>query len=133
MKKRIRALRLAYFILFALGSVISHETYSQSLIIHGDKARFEVGFNVGPSFFLGDLGGHSGKGKRFIKDLNLPLTEIMTGVFATYYPNKWIGIRAAIQYGKLAGEDNIINTKGTNELYRKQRNLDFRTNITEAY
>ena len=69
--------------------------YSQSLIISGDKARFEVGFNVGPSFFLGDLGGHRGKGKRFVKDLNLPLTQLMAGVFATYYPNKWLGIRAA--------------------------------------
>ncbi len=108
--------------------------YSQSLIFHGqDQARFEVGLNVGPSFFLGDLGGHHGKGKRFVKDLNLPLTEIMIGVFGTYYPNNWFGVRLAAQYGKISGEDNIINTKGNDELYRKQRNLDFRSNIAEAY
>jgi hypothetical protein len=133
MKKRIKAFRLTYFILIAFICLFSKQGYSQSLIINGDKARFEVGFNIGPSFFLGDLGGHRGKGKRFVKDLNLPLTEIMTGVFATYYPNKWLGIRAAAQYGKISGEDAVITTKGNDELYRKQRNLDFRSNIAEAY
>lgn len=133
MKQRTKALRLAYFILITLGCVFSHETYAQSLIFYGDRARVEVGINVGPSFFLGDLGGHSGKGKRFVKDLNLPLTRIMTGIFATYYPNNWFGVRAAAQYGKISGEDNIINTNGNDELYRKQRNLDFRSNIAEVY
>ncbi len=133
MKKRIKAIRLTYFILIALGLVLSKQSHSQSLIISGQKARFEVGMNVGPSFFLGDLGGHRGKGTRFVKDLNLPLTELMAGVFATCYPNKWLGIRVAAQYGKISGEDNIITTKGNDELYRKQRNLDFRSNIAEAY
>jgi len=130
MKKRIKALRLTCFILIAL---ISKQSFSQSLIIHGQQARYEVGFNIGPSFFLGDLGGHRGKGTRFIKDLNLPLTQIMEGFFATYYPNKWIGIRAAAQYGKISGADNLITTKGNDELYRRQRNLDFRSKIAEAY
>lgn len=120
-------------IIMILSCVISHEAYAQSLIFYGNQARFEVGINVGPSFFLGDLGGHSGKGQRFVKDLNLPLTRVMTGIFATYYPNNWIGVRAAVQYGKISGEDNIINTKGNDELYRKQRNLDFRSNIAETY
>jgi hypothetical protein len=92
-----------------------------------------VGINVGPLFFLGDLGGHHGKGTTFLKDLNLPLTKIMKGVFITAYPNEWLGIRAAADIGKLEGEDNIIDTKGVNELWRKQRNLDFKTNISEAY
>jgi hypothetical protein len=57
----------------------------------------------------------------------------MTGGFVACYPNEWLGIRFAAQYGKLSGKDNIINTEGNDELYRKQRNLDFRTNIAEAY
>ena len=133
MKKRTRAFGQTCFILIVFGCLFVQRSNSQSLIISGERARFEVGFNIGPSFFLGDLGGHSGKGKRFVKDLNLPLTQLMTGVFATCYPNKGLGIRLAAQYGKLSGEDNIINTKGNDELYRKQRNLDFRTNIAEAY
>ncbi len=133
MKRRIKAIRPAYFILLAISFFFIQQSNSQSLLISGQKAKYEIGFNVGPSFFLGDLGGHKGKGKRFVKDLNLPLTQVMAGVFATCYPNKWLGIRAAAQYGKISGEDKIINTKGTNELYRKQRNLDFRSNIGEVY
>lgn len=133
MKKRNKATRATSFILIAICCLFSRQSYSQSFIISGEKARYEVGFNVGPSFFLGDLGGHRGKGKRFVKDINFPLTQIMTGGFITCYPNEWLGIRFAAQYGKLSGKDNIINTQGNDELYRKQRNLDFRTNIAEAY
>jgi hypothetical protein len=133
MKKRLHTLWLTCFIFTILICLLSKTGYTQSLIIGNDETRFEAGINIGPSFFLGDLGGHKGKGKRFIKDLNLPLTQIMAGAFITFYPNEWLGIRAAAQYGKIEGEDQLINTKGENELYRKQRNLDFRSNISEAY
>lgn len=133
MKKSLHVFVLACFIFVTLGCLLSKESYSQSLIIGNEKTRFEVGINIGPSFFLGDLGGHKGKGTRFVKDLNLPLTQIMTGAFITYYPNEWLGVRAAGQYGKIAGEDHLITTKGRDELFRKQRNLDFRSNIFEVY
>jgi hypothetical protein len=113
--------------------LFSEVSFSQSVIIGNEQSRFEVGINVGPDFFLGDLGGHRGKGTRFIKDLNLPLTEMMAGVFATLYPNQWLGLRFAAQYGKISGNDDLITTRGTWELYRKQRNLDFRSNLAEVY
>jgi hypothetical protein len=133
MKKRLHATWFACFISIFLSFLLFSKSYSQSLVFGTGKTKVEVGINIGPSFFLGDLGGHRGKGTRFIKDLNLPLTEIMTGAYVTFYPNDWLGFRAAAQYGKLEAEDRIINTKGNDELYRKQRNLDFRTNIAEAY
>lgn len=133
MKKRLPAFRLTCFILTTLTFFYSSKSYSQSLIFGNENARVEAGINIGPLFFLGDLGGHAGKGTRFLKDLNLPLTKIMKGVFVTVYPNKWLGIRAAADIGKIDGFDNIISTKGVNELWRKQRNLDFRSNIAEAY
>ncbi len=98
-----------------------------------DRTVFEVGINIGPSFFLGDLGGNKGEGTRFVKDVNLSLTKWMKGAFVTYYPKDWLGVRVAAQFGKLEGNDEIINPKGGEELFRKQRNLDFRTNLFEAY
>jgi len=133
MKNRLHTLCLACFILTTVSCLLSETSYSQSLIIGNDKTRFEAGLNIGPSFFLGDLGGHKGKGTTFIKDVNLPITQLMVGAFITYYPNQWLGFRAALNYGKLEGEDQLITTKGENELYRKQRNLDFRTNLAEGY
>jgi hypothetical protein len=109
------------------------KTQAQALMFGGEKLKFEAGFNFGPSFFLGDLGGNSGKGTNTLKDVNLELTKLMKGVFITVYPKKWIGLRIAADLTYLEGRDNIINTTGTDELYRKQRNLDFRTNVIEGY
>lgn len=133
MKKRLHAFWLTCFISILLSFFFTVNSFSQSIIIGNEKARVEVGINVGPMFFLGDLGGHSGKGTPFLKDLNIPLTKIMKGAFVVVYPNEWLGIRVAADIGKLDGYDNIIKTKGVDELWRKQRNLDFRTNIAEAY
>ncbi len=133
MKKRLPALRLACFIFITLGFFSPTKSFSQSISIGNEKTSVEVGINIGPSFFLGDLGGHSGKGTTFIKDLNFSLTKVMMGAFVAVYPNEWLGVRVAADIGKLEGKDNIIYTKGVNELWRKQRNLDFRSNISEAY
>ena len=133
MKKRLHTICLACFISITLTFVFSTKSYGQSLIFGNEKTKIEVGINVGPSFFLGDLGGNRGKGTRFVKDLNFNYTQVMTGVFATVYPNEWFGVRAVAQIGKLESEDKVIKTKGEDELYRKQRNLDFRSKISEVY
>jgi opacity protein-like surface antigen len=93
----------------------------------------EIGLNFGPTFFLGDLGGHRGYGTTFVKDLNLPLTKLMKGAFVSIHPNEWLGFRFAAQYTYLAGEDKLIVTDGRPESFRKGRNLDFRSNVWEAY
>jgi hypothetical protein len=133
MKKRLPHIWLTCFISIALEFFSPLNCLSQSLVVGNEKTKVEVGINIGPSFFLGDLGGHKGKGTPFLKDLNLSLTKVMKGAFLEVYPNDWIGFRVAGELGKLEGKDNIINTKGINELYRKQRNLDFRTNLGEVY
>ncbi len=108
--------------------------YSQHLIFGGDnKASIEIGFDFGPNFFLGDLGGHKGIGTKFVKDLNLELTKLMKGAFITFNPNEWIGLRFGAQYTYLEGKDELIKNQGGQELWRKQRNLDFRTKMWEAY
>ncbi len=112
-------------------TIFSH-AYSQSLLF-GEKTKWEVGFNFGPSVFLGDLGGNSGKGTNDVKDLNFEFTKLMKGVFVTMYPKNWVGLRLAVDMTYLEGSDDIINTTGINELWRKQRNLDFKTTVLEGY
>ena len=70
-------------------------SYSQHLSFGRRKSKVEIGFNFGPTFFLGDLGGHEGKGTHFLKDLNFPLTKMMKGAFIAVYPNDWLGIRVS--------------------------------------
>ena len=44
----------------------------------------------------------------------------------------WASVSAG-QYTYVEGRDNIISTKGEDELWRKQRNLDFKSNVWEIY
>ncbi|MFZ4057427.1 MAG: hypothetical protein ACOYKE_04785 [Ferruginibacter sp.] len=115
------------------GVCLTTSTFSQHFILGNEKIKIEAGLNFGPTFFLGDLGGKHGKGTTFIKDINPELTKLMKGGFVTFYPNNWVGLRVAGQYTYVEGQDYIINTNGVDELWRKQRNLDFKSNMWEIY
>jgi hypothetical protein len=93
----------------------------------------EVGITVGPSNFLGDLGGNLGKGTTFLKDNNFSLTKLMVGAHLSYYPKDWLGFRLAVNIGKLEGDDAVIKGKGGLEEARRARNLDFRSKLFEAF
>jgi hypothetical protein len=118
-------------VLAMLFSTISSSTFSQS--VNFLDGKIEVGLGIGPSFFLGDLGGTRGKGRTFVKDLNIPLTKMMKGIYVNLYPAEWIGFRLAANLGELEGYDSLITDKGGDEIYRKRRNLAFKSNLSEAY
>ena len=63
----------------------------------------------------------------------MPLTKLMKGAFVAIYPTEWLGFRVAAQYTYVEGKDELITTSGNDELYRKQRNLDFKSDMFEAY
>lgn len=119
-------------LLLLISFTIFSNSYSQAFLF-GEKVKWEVGMNFGPSFFLGDLGGNSGKGTNNIKDVNLEFTKMMKGIFVTMYPKNWFGLRLAVDVTYLEGDDAVINTTGLDELWRKQRNLDFKTTVLEGY
>lgn len=83
--------------------------------------------------FMGDLGGHFGRGTSFLKDYNMKATKLSFGAYIAAHPNELIGFRLAINYGQLDGDDAYITPKGGYETARHNRNLDFKTNIAEAY
>lgn len=97
------------------------------------KSYFEAGISAGPSNFLGDLGGNYGRGTTFLKDNNTELTKLMLSAYVAYHPNAWLGIRLAVNKGKLEGDDGIINGRGGLEEARKLRNSNFRSDLKEAY
>jgi hypothetical protein len=123
--------KLTYY-LFATLVFLSTTSYSQVNLSFG-KIRYEAGFDIGPSVFLGDLGGHRGKGTYFIKDYNFPVTKLMKGLYLSVYPADWIGFRVAGNITQLTGNDAYIKTDGRWELTRKVRDIEFRSNIQEVY
>ena len=133
MIKRLRIFLFRCLLLPALTFLISTKSFSQHIMFTTGQTKWEAGINIGPSFFLGDLGGNAGRGTRFIKDVNLEFTQLVKGCFVAVYPNDWLGFRFTAQTGYLKAEDDIIVPNGGLELFRKQRNLDFRSTLQEAY
>lgn len=123
--------QLIYYLLITV--LLSPVLVQSQINFSFNRIKFEAGIDVGPSVFLGDLGGHRGKGTYFIKDYNFPVTKLMKGLFLTVYPDDWIGIRFAGNITQLTGDDSYIKTNGHWELTRKVRDLEFRSNLQEVY
>jgi len=129
MRTKVPAVRLSVliFILF----VFSFQSKAQSVYVA--NGRVELGIGIGPSFFLGDLGGAKGKGKTFVKDVDFPLTKLCKGIYMNFYPTEWLGFRLAANLGELEGDDAETNNKGGDERFRYYRNLKFKSSLSEAY
>jgi hypothetical protein len=118
-------------VLFLSLTIISAPSYSQSITTGNGK--WEIGLGFGPMFFLGDLGGSAGVGKRFVKDLDFPLTKLSKNLYANYYAAEWLGFRLALNHGTLQGDDAQAPNKGGAEEDRLLRNLHFKTSVLEGY
>src|ERR1700754_3646547 len=128
MKQSLHSLSWKCLFVLAATLCLSSSIYSQ------EEARnnTEVGLTLGPMVFLGDLGGHAGKGTTFIKDYNMTTTKLTVGAYITAYPMQWLGFRASLNYGGIEGSDQDITRKGGLEVARSNRNLNFRSKILEG-
>jgi len=107
--------------------------YTSSFSQYSDGPYWEAGIQVGPSNFLGDLGGNAGKGTGFLKDHQFRTTRFLGGIFAEVYPSEWIGVRFALNIGSIEGDDHFTKANGGIEEARKARNLDFKSSIQEIF
>ena len=128
MKRIVPIARLIAIILITVSSSIN--SFSQSVTIRG---KVEVGLGLGPLVFLGDLGGAKGLGRTFIKDIDYPLIKLSKGLFVGVAPTEWLGFRLAVNTGMLEGDDKLAPNKGGDEVFRLERNLNFRTKLLEGY
>jgi len=99
---------------------------------YDNPVLFEAGLSIGAMNSLTDIGGKKGIGKRFIKDLNIGNTQVAGGVFVNAIYNYKVGLRLEATFGKLNAHDSIL--KGITDIAKTRfnRNLGFRTNITEV-
>jgi outer membrane protein with beta-barrel domain len=129
MKKSLHSLLQKCALSLSLALALHFSSFSQ--LSAGNY--FEGGITVAPMGFLGDLGGHYGKGTSFLKDYNMNTTKLSFGVSVTAHPAEWLGVRLALNYGNVAGDDANVTNKGGDEETRKARNLNFRSSILEGF
>jgi hypothetical protein len=99
---------------------------------YDNDVLFEVGGSLNVMNCLTDIGGKKGIGKKFIKDLNMGQTNIGGGFYVAANYRYAIGVRLEAAFGKLSGNDNVLTGITDIAKERYNRNLHFRTNISEV-
>lgn len=88
--------------------------------------RHSLGFGLGAANFLGELGGRDQVGSDFIYDLNLSETRPALQFLYRYQFASRFFAKAQLAFGYIGGNDAL-----TEEIFRRNRNLHFRSSITE--
>lgn len=91
----------------------------------------EVGASLNAMNCLTDIGGKKGIGKRFMKDLNMGKTQVGGGLFISAVYKNAVAFRLEGTFGKLTANDNVLAGVTDIAAERYNRNLNFKTSITE--
>jgi hypothetical protein len=92
---------------------------------------FEIGAAGGVMNALTDLGGKKGVGKNFIKDLRWKTTRPSYGVyFLANYLDK-LSLRLEGTFGEVVSYDSILKNVASTTFGRYERNLSFKSRISE--
>lgn len=131
-----KSLRLRIFYMNRLGKIgalllILLSTGTMAQYFNGQntfwqKHRHSVGFGLGAANFLGELGGRDQIGTDFIYDLEFSETRPTLLVNYRYQMGSRIYGKAQFTFGFIGGNDAL-----TDEIFRRNRNLSFRSTIFE--
>lgn len=91
------------------------------------KYKSEFSLQFGVSNFLGDLGGGDGVGRPFLYDLDAAQTNYAFSLAYRYFVSKNFSVRGNLSYAQVTGDD-----LESNFVYRRNRNLHFRSPIIEG-
>ena len=92
---------------------------------------FEINISAGAMNCLTDIGGRSGKGKGFLKDLNISNTKMCAGISAGLIYRYSLGLRLEGSMGSVQAYDSILKNDQAEGKFRYKRNLNFKSTISE--
>jgi hypothetical protein len=129
--RRFFCICIAIFLLMN-GVVTTHaQSYFYNDKYFDSPLLFEVGGSIGAMNCLTDLGGRKGIGKKFIKDINLKNTNLSGSFYIdAFYKNK-IAVRLEASFGQVSAADSVLKKVSASTFGRYERNLSFRSSITE--
>ena len=131
--KRIISLLSLSILLTVYSNNATAQYYFYNDSYYDSPILFEVGASIGAMNSLTDIGGNKGIGKKFVKDLNLGNTSFCGGVFINAIYKNAVALRLEGTFGKVSAYDSILKKVDVNDIAkaRYNRNLNFRSNITE--
>jgi len=115
----LSTLRNIYILVFVTISLV---TYSQSR----NRYKYELLGGIGPTNFLGELGGANRIGTHFVQDFDLSATRFCVNGGLKYKNHPYFGFKVMLAFAMLSGNDAL-----TKEKFRYNRNLNFRAPVLE--
>jgi hypothetical protein len=92
---------------------------------------FEVGGSIGAMNCLTDLGGNKGVGKKFVKDLNLGKTNFAGSIYLSATYQYMFALRLEATFGQVSADDKVLSKVKASTFGRYDRNLNFKSRITD--
>lgn len=93
---------------------------------------YEAGISINAMNSLTDIGGKKGIGKKYFKDLNIGFTHLSGGVFFSVLYKNAVALRLEGTFGQVSANDNILVGITDIAKQRFNRNLNYRSNISEV-
>jgi hypothetical protein len=114
--------------------MLSTASFRKSIIAAGifiacsANAQFnhEIGFSMGASNYLGDIGGGILTRRDFIADMKMQETHMTASGFYRYKFNPYFALKGSLAWARISGDDKLSANPA-----RNARNLNFRNDIFE--
>ncbi len=90
------------------------------------RYRLELVGGIGPTVFLGELGGANREGSNFARDFDFKMTRFAFNIGARYKITERLSTKLSLSYAILRGDD-----KETEQADRNYRNLNFFSHVLE--
>ncbi len=129
--KKIRLATGLFFLMAALTQKTSAQYYFYDNDYYDNPVVYEIGGSIGIMNCLTDLGGKKGIGKKFVKDLNFGNTSFAGSVYVSVIYKSAVALRLEGTFGQVKAYDSILKKVKTSTFGRYERNLSFRSTISE--
>lgn len=127
---KVYAISFALIFLFPVGAVSQYYFYDD--VYYDSNICWEAGVSAGGVNCLTDLGGKSGAGKRFIKDINWNNSRRCGGLYGALTYRNFLATRLELFFGEVNAADSVLKKDGSASYGRYLRNLHFRSDIIET-
>lgn len=128
-------MKCAYYSCLVIGQLLGYALHSQYYFTANQQPEpelmWEAGVCTGAMNCLTDIGGNSGTGKKFIKDINWNQWQFCGSVFASATWQSLYGVRLQATGGQATGTDDVLKSRSGPAHNRYLRHLHFKTTILE--
>lgn len=131
LQKNTNLFILLFFAMLFFANAAKAQYYFYNEDYYETPITFEFGGSLNAMNALTDIGGKKGIGAKFVKDLNMGKTHLSGGVFVSVLYKYALGLRLEGTFGEVSANDNVLAGVTDIAKERYNRNVNFRSNITE--